>query len=99
MLRPHRAEVRLEQPASPPSSSSWLIAKLARSKKRSPMPAYSQSTIRMRSPSSMKFAFRRSLWQGRSGAGPRRSSIRRPSWRAQAYAGGTDAPRANAIER
>ena len=34
------------------------------------MPAYSQSTIQRRSPSAMKFAFRRSLWQGRSSRGP-----------------------------
>ena len=43
------------------ASSSWLIEKFARSKNRSPMPAYSQSTMQSRSPSSRKFAFSRSL--------------------------------------
>jgi len=42
--------------------------------------AYSQSTILMRRPSSMKLALSRSLWQGRSSSGLLRSasSIRRP---------------------
>ena len=45
------------------------------------MPAYSQSTIRMRAPSSMKLALSRSLWHGRSSTGSARqaSSIRRPT--------------------
>src|SRR5439155_625644 len=60
---------------SPSSSSSWLTAKLPRSKKGSPMPAYSQSTIQSRSPSEMKFAFRRSLWHGRAATAERRRSI------------------------
>ena len=58
---PDVAEVRLEERlASRPPTSSWLMEKFARSK-RSPMPAYSQSTSQSRSPSRMKFAFRRSL--------------------------------------
>ena len=39
------------------------------------VPAYSQSTMRMRFPSSMKFAFNRSLWHGARGGPPRRRSI------------------------
>ena len=50
-------------------SRSWLIEKLPRSKNGSPIPAYSQSTIRIRAPSSMKLAFSRSLWQGRISSG------------------------------
>src|SRR5438270_9786794 len=55
------------------------MLKLPRSKKGSPMPAYSQSTMRMRSPSSMKLAFSRSSWQGLSSIGDSRKarSIRR----------------------
>ena len=41
------------------------------------MPAYSQSTMRIPVPSSMKFAFSKSLWHGRSGTGPRARSIAR----------------------
>ena len=76
--RPRRRP-RRSRPASSSSfsssSSSWLTEKFARSKKRSPMPAYSQSTIRSRSPSAMKFAFSRSLWQGAGGCAPRARSI------------------------
>jgi hypothetical protein len=58
------------------------------------MPAYSQSTIRMRWPSSMKFAFRRSLWHGRSSIGAWRSasSIRRAIAWASSYSGGIATP-------
>ena len=38
-----------------------VIEKFARSKNRSPIPAYFESTMHSRSPSSRKFAFRRSL--------------------------------------
>ncbi len=64
-----------------PGVSSWLMLKLPRSKNGSPIPAYSQSMIRMRVPSSMKFALSRSLWQGRSSIGFDSSaiSIRRPT--------------------
>ena len=65
-----------------------LTAKFARSKKTSPIPAYSQSTIRIRLPSSMKFAVRRSLWQGRSGTGPRARSTSTAVSRARAKAAG-----------
>ena len=66
--------------ASSSGVSSWLMLKLPRSKNGSPIPAYSQSTIRIRVPSSMKFALSRSLWHGRSSSGAARqaSSIRRP---------------------
>src|SRR5258705_6895 len=47
--------------------SSWLIETLPRSKNGSPMPAYSQSTIRISAPPSLKFALSRSRWQGRRG--------------------------------
>src|SRR5947199_346251 len=55
------------------------MLKFPRSKNGSPIPAYSQSTIRIRSPSSMKLAFSRSLWHGRSSTGLARhgSSSRR----------------------
>src|SRR5579872_3805466 len=56
------------------SSNPWLTEKFARSKNRSPMPAYSQSTIRI-APSSRKLAFSRSLWQGTGGCGPRAERI------------------------
>src|SRR5581483_3397922 len=60
---------------SPSSPSSWLAAKLPRSNIGSPIPAYSQSTIRSRSPSCRKFAFSRSLWHGRSSTPARDASI------------------------
>ena len=74
------------------AESSWLTEKFARSKKRSPIPAYSQSTIQMRSPSVMKFAFRRSLWQGAGGCEPRACSIRSATSFAVVYSAGTETP-------
>src|SRR4030088_1942532 len=56
------------------TSNSWFTEKLARSKNLSPMPAYSQSTIRI-APSSRKFALSKSLWQGTSGCGPRAARV------------------------
>ena len=48
VLVPSGAEVgRRGAPRSRPRANSWLMEKLARSKKRSPIPAYSQSTMRM----------------------------------------------------
>ena len=61
------------------------------------MPAYSQSTIRSRSPSSMKFAFSRSLWQGATGRDPSARSIRPASSFACAKASGTRPPRSLAV--
>ena len=61
------------------------------------MPAYSQSTIRIREPSSMKFAVRRSLWHGRSGTGPRARSTSAASSRARSNAAGTAIPCAAAV--
>ena len=65
------------------------------------MPAYSQSTSRIRTRSSMKFAFRRSLWQGRSSTGfaSSASSIRRDVAWAGSYAAGIVTPRASASAR
>ena len=57
------------------------------------MPAYSQSTIRRRSPSSRKFAFRRSLWHGTGAAPPRRLSMRPAISCARSYASGIAPPR------
>ena len=90
-IRPDRR--RRRRPAAARSSSavsSWLIEKLPRSKNGSPIPAYSQSTIRIRVPSSMKFALSRSLWHGRSSTGSARkaSSIRRAIAWASSYSGG-----------
>ena len=63
------------------------------------MPAYSQSTITSRSPSSMKFALSRSLWHARGGWSARNSAIRRASSCAEANASGTTAPRSTAVSR
>ena len=65
------------------------------------MPAYSQSMIRIRDPSSMKLLFRRSLWQGRSSTGfaSRTSSIRRQIAAAGSYSAGIATPRASARAR
>ena len=73
--------------ASSSAVRSWLTLKLPRSNAGSPIPAYSQSTIRMRDPSSMKLALSRSLWHGRSSTGSARqaSSIRRPMAAASSY--------------
>ena len=80
------------------SSRPWLTEKFARSKKRSPMPAYSQSTIQMRPFSSaMKFAFSRSLWQKTVGCGGRRRSIMSAIGFARSYAFGTVMPCAVAV--
>ena len=77
------------------------MLKLPRSKNGSPIPAYSQSTIRIRAPSSMKFALSRSLWHGRSSTGLASiaSSIRRPIARLRSYSTGTGTPRATARAR
>ena len=83
--------------ASSSAVRSWLTLKLARSKDGSPIPAYSQSTIRMRDPSSMKLALSRSLWHGRSSIGSARqaSSMRRPTAAASSYSAGMGTPRAD----
>ena len=77
------------------------MLKLPRSKNGSPIPAYSQSTMRIRAPSSMKLALSRSLWHGRSSSGLARqaSSIRRPMAAASSYSGGMRTPRAAASAR
>ena len=77
------------------------MLKLPRSKNGSPIPAYSQSMIRMRAPSSMKLALSRSLWHGRSSIGSARkaASIRRPTAAARSYSGGIGTPRAIARAR
>ena len=79
----------------------WLALKLPRSKNGSPIPAYSQSTIRMRRPSSMKFPLSRSLWHGRISTGSARnaSSMRRPTACARSYSGGIGTLRASASAR
>ena len=63
------------------------------------MPAYSQSTIQMRSPERMKFAFSRSLWQGLSGWSPRTRSIRSATSFASVNSGGALIPCASAVAR
>src|SRR5438128_8389238 len=78
--------------------NSWLTERLARSKKRSPIPAYSQSTILI-SPSSRKLALSRSLWHGAGGCAPRTRWMRSDVACATAYAEGISTPCAWASRR
>ena len=63
------------------------------------MPAYSQSTMHSRSPSSRKFAFRRSLWHGTALSADRLASILVASSCAQSKSSGTRPPRSSAVPR
>ena len=60
------------------------------------MPAYSQSTIRIASPSSMKLPFSRSLWHGRSTGGPHAASDVRAALR-PLYSSGIDPVRRRGV--
>ena len=64
------------------------------------MPAYSQSTIRIRVPSSMKFALSRSLWHGRSSIGASQAGqLDPPADRRREVVGGRDADAAGQRQR
>src|SRR5713101_3713045 len=56
------------------------------------MPAYSQSTMRIDAPSSMKFAFNRSLWQSTAGSGRSARSMSTAMGRARSCAAGSWPP-------